>query len=250
MTHHSAAEMMRFVEHYGYLLLFLWVLAEQGALPLPSVPLLIAVGALIRLGRLNGPAAIGCCLAGALIADGVWFYVGRRRGKRVLRFLCRLSISPDSCVSRTEIAFRKYGVKTLLVAKFIPGLNAVAVPMAGDAGIVVVRFLAFDTVGAFFWSAAYIGIGYVFADQLELTLAYLERLGSGLVILVVSALVSWILWKVIQRRRLPRQLVAARVTAVELRDGGAAAAEIIAVNAPGNPESDAVSDTPPRGGIE
>jgi len=240
---------MRFVEHYGYLLLFLWVLAEQGALPLPSVPLLIAVGALIRLGRLNGPAAIGCCLAGALIADGVWFYIGRRRGKRVLRFLCRLSISPDSCVSRTEIAFRKYGVKTLLVAKFIPGLNAVAVPMAGDAGIVVFRFLAFDTVGAFFWSAAYIGIGYVFADQLELTLSYLERLGSGLVLLVVSALVSWILWKVVQRRRLPRQLVAARVTAVELRDDGVAAAKIIAVSAPG-PESDAVSDTPPRGGIE
>jgi membrane protein DedA with SNARE-associated domain len=250
MIHHSAAEMMRFVEHYGYLLLFLWVLAEQGALPLPSVPLLIAVGALIRLGRLNGPAAIGCCLAGALIADGIWFYIGRRRGKRVLRFLCRLSLSPDSCVSRTEIAFRKYGVKTLLVAKFIPGLNAVAVPMAGDSGIVVVRFLAFDTAGAFLWSAAYIGVGYLFADQLEVTLSYLERLGSGLAILVAAALASWILWKVVQRRRLPRQLVVARVAALELRDGGVAAAGIITVNAPGSPESDAASEPPPRDGAE
>ena len=117
MNHSDITQAIHFVERYGYALLFVWGLAEQGALPVPSVPLLIAVGALVRVQRLNPVAAIACCVAGALIADSVWFYFGRHRGKRVLRFLCRVSLSPDSCVRQTERAFLKYGVKTLLVAK-------------------------------------------------------------------------------------------------------------------------------------
>jgi membrane protein DedA with SNARE-associated domain len=142
----GVTQAIHFVEHYGYALLFLWVLAEQGALPIPSVPLLVAVGALVRTGRLHAVTAITCCVAGALVADSVWFFFGRRCGKRVLRFLCRVSIEPDSCVRRTENAFLKYGLNTLLIAKFIPGLNAVAAPLAGDSGVGVIRFLALDSL--------------------------------------------------------------------------------------------------------
>ena len=85
---------------------------------------------------------MACCLAGALAADLVWFYFGRTRGKRVLRFICRVSLEPDSCVRQTENAFIKYGLNTLLIAKFVPGLNAVAAPLSGDSGVGVVRFLA------------------------------------------------------------------------------------------------------------
>src|ERR1035438_561834 len=95
MNHLSVAELIRVVERHGYALLFFWVLAEQGALPIPSVPLLVAVGALIRTGSLHAVAAMACCLAGALTADTVWFYFGRTRGKRVLRFICRVSLEPD-----------------------------------------------------------------------------------------------------------------------------------------------------------
>jgi membrane protein DedA with SNARE-associated domain len=223
MSHIDIAETIHFVERHGYALLFLWVLAEQGALPIPSAPLLVAAGALVRTGRLNGAAAIACCLAGALVADSVWFYFGRRRGKRVLRFLCRLSLSPDSCVHQTEHAFLKYGLNTLLVAKFIPGFNAVAAPLAGDSGIGVFRFLALDTLGIVIWSGAYIGAGYLFADQLERALTYMERLGSGLVMLAAGLFAAWILWKFIQRRRFLKQLEVARITPEELRyriDGG------------------------------
>src|SRR2546430_288707 len=138
---------IHFVERDGYALLFFWVLAEQGALPIPSIPLLVAVGAVVRMGGLNAALAIMSCVAGALAADSVWFHFGRSRGKRVLRFLCRVSLEPDSCVRTTENAFLKYGLKTLLAAKFIPGLNAVAAPLAGDAGVGLLRFLAFDTLG-------------------------------------------------------------------------------------------------------
>jgi membrane protein DedA with SNARE-associated domain len=209
---------IHFVEREGYALLFLWVLAEQGAVPIPSVPLLVAVGALVRAGSLDGRLAIACCVAGALVADSMWFYLGRRRGKRVLRFLCRVSLEPDSCVRRTENAFFKYGVNTLLVSKFVPGLNAVAAPLAGDSGIGVLRFFAVDAVGAVIWSGAYMGVGYVFSDQLELALAYIQRMGSGFGILAAGALAGWILWKFIQRRRFLKQIETARITPEELRD--------------------------------
>jgi len=218
MNDPNIAQTINFVERHGYLLLFAWVLAEQGALPIPSVPLLLAAGALVRTGRLHAAAAVACCIAGALLADSVWFHFGRLRGKRVLRFLCRVSLEPDSCVKQTENAFLKYGVKTLLVSKFIPGLNAVAAPMAGDAGIGVVRFLLMDAAGIVFWSSAYLGLGYLFSGQLEDVLAYAERLGSGLVTLVVGLFAAWILWKLIQRTRFLHQLKVARITPEELRD--------------------------------
>src|SRR6478672_1814320 len=123
-----------FVVRHGYALLFVWLLAEQGALPLPSIPLLLACGALSRSGQLNPVLVVLSGMAACLVADNVWFHLGRRRGARILKFLCRNALEPDSCVRKTENAFSKYGVRSLLVAKFVPGLNAVAAPMAGSSG--------------------------------------------------------------------------------------------------------------------
>lgn len=218
MGHPSMTELIHLVERHGYALLFFWVLAEQGALPLPSAPLLIAVGALIRTGSLNAVAAMLCCLAGALTADIVWFYFGRTGGKRVLRFICRISLEPDSCVRQTESAFFKYGVNTLLISKFVPGLNAVAAPLAGDSGVRVPRFLLIDSMGILLWSGAYLGVGYVFSNQVEEALGYAQRLGSGALILLASLFAAWIVWKFIQRRRFLRGLETARITPEELWD--------------------------------
>jgi membrane protein DedA with SNARE-associated domain len=218
MSHLDVERAVHFVERYGYALLFLWVFAEQGALPIPSVPLLIAVGTLVRIGHLNLAAAIACAVAGALTADSVWFYFGRHRGKSVLRFLCRVSLEPDSCVRRTENAFMKYGVNTLLIAKFIPGLNAVAAPLAGDSGIGLVHFLVIDALGVVIWSASYMGVGYLLSGQLERALDYTQRLGSGFAALVFGLFAAWVIWKFIQRNRFLKQLDVARITPEELRD--------------------------------
>ena len=115
--HLAITHTIAFIERHSYALLFGWVLAEQGAVPLPSIPLLVASGALVRLGRLNLAMAILACVAAALIADMVWFQLGRHRGRRVVRFLCRVSLEPDSCVRQTENAFLKYGLKCLFVSK-------------------------------------------------------------------------------------------------------------------------------------
>jgi membrane protein DedA with SNARE-associated domain len=123
-----------FVVRHGYALLFFWILAEQGALPLPSAPLLLACGALAKDGRLSPHWIVLTGLAACLIADNVWFMLGRRRGAKVLRFICRVALEPDSCVRQTETAYQKYGSRSLLVAKFVPGLNAVSAPLAAISG--------------------------------------------------------------------------------------------------------------------
>src|ERR1017187_8247372 len=218
MNHLSIRELIHLVERHGYALLFFWVLAEQGALPIPSAPLLVAVGALVHAGSLHALAAMACCLAGALAADIVWFYFGRTRGRRVLRFICRVSLEPDSCVRQTESAFLKYGLNTLLIAKFVPGLNAVAAPLAGDSGAGVARFFAIDSLGIVMWSGAYFGVGYLFSDQVEEVLGDAQRLGSGVLILLVGLLGAWILWRFIQRRQFLKKLEVARITPEELWD--------------------------------
>lgn len=207
-----------FVERHGYALMFLWVLAEQSALPLPSVPLLLAAGALIRTGRLHVLPAVVSCVIAALIADTIWFQLGRHRGRRVLRLLCRVSLEPDSCVRQTENAFVKYGMNSLLVSKFIPGLNAVAAPLAGNSKRSYWQFLLIDSAGASIWSGAYLAAGYVFSEQLETMLAYASRMGSSLLMLVVALFALWIGRKFVQRRRFLKQLDVARITPEELRD--------------------------------
>jgi membrane protein DedA with SNARE-associated domain/rhodanese-related sulfurtransferase len=240
----GVAEVVHFVEHDGYALLFLWVLAEQGALPIPSIPLLIAVGAVIRAGGLSAVPALACCLAGALIADTIWFLLGRHRGKSVLRFFCRISLEPDSCVRRTENAFVKHGLKTLLVAKFVPGLNAVAAPLAGDSGIRVGEFLAFDSLGVVIWSGSFMGAGYLFSGQLELLLNRIEQTGSGFLILVFGLFAAWIAWKFIQRRRFLNQIDGDRITPEELRDRMDAGEDFYIVDLRGSSKGDGSDNDP------
>ena len=212
------AHAAEFLGRYGYLMLFGWLLLEQGALPLPSIPLLLACGALARSGRLHPALVVLSALAACLLADNVWFQLGRRKGGKVLHFLCRVALEPDSCVRRTENAFLRYGANSLLISKFVPGLNAVAAPLAGSSGLSLARFLLFDIAGALLWIFAYAGLGYLFSDQIETIAAYAMRTGSGLVILVLATIAGWIAWKYIQRQRFLNRIAVARITPHELRD--------------------------------
>jgi membrane protein DedA with SNARE-associated domain len=211
------AVVLGFLVHYGYALLFFWLLLEQGALPLPSIPLLLACGALARSGQLHPVMVVASGLAACLIADNVWFQLGRRKGGKVLSFLCRIALEPDSCVRRTENAFLRYGVNSLLVSKFIPGLNAVAAPLAGSSAVSLARFLIFDTAGILIWILAYAGLGYVFSDQIEIVGAYAIRTGSSLALIVLSVVAGWVLFKYIQRQRFLRKIAVACITPRELQ---------------------------------
>ena len=116
-------EAVEFLIQHGYILLFAWVLIEQIGLPVPAVPLLIAAGALAGSGKINLASAMGSAIIAALLADVFWYHVGRYRGGRVLKLLCRISLEPDSCVRWTEDVFARHGAHSLLIAEFVPGLN-------------------------------------------------------------------------------------------------------------------------------
>ena len=147
-----------------------------------------------------------------------------------MRFICRVALEPDSCVRRTETAFLRYGIRSLLVSKFVPGLNSVSAPLAAMSGVSLGRFLLFDTLGAFIWIVSYAGLGYIFSDQLDIVGDYAERMGARMVVLAVALLAAWIAWKFAQRRRFLKKLAVARITATELRQKLEAGEQIVVVD--------------------
>src|ERR1700688_782636 len=158
---------LEFLLHHGYVVLLGWVFAEQIGLPLPSMPLLLAAGALAGTGHLSFFASLLYVMLAALAADSIWYQLGRRKGIRVLQLLCRISLEPDSCVRRTEISFARNGPRVLLGAKFIPGLNAMAAPLAGIIRMGWRKFLLFDTIGALAWVSVFTLTRYAFSGELE-----------------------------------------------------------------------------------
>src|SRR5215467_15327557 len=211
-----------FLIRHGHSVLFFWVLTEQLGVPIPAMPLLRAAGALAGTGHLNFFACLLFAVLGALTSDSVWFQLGRHRGIKILQLLCRISIEPDSCVRRTEGIFSKQGARSLIVAKFLPGLGLVTPPLAGIFRMRFRRFLLFDAIGSTLWAAAFLGLGYVFAGQIELVAARLASLGGWLVVLILASLAGYIGSKFVARQRFLRELRIARITVDELKQIGRA----------------------------
>lgn len=208
---------LSFVLHHPYLVLASVVLAEQLGLPVPALPFLLGAGALAGMGKLSPSLAIGLAVAASLVADLVWYEAGRRRGGQVLKLLCRISLEPDSCVRRTENVFARHGARTLLVAKFLPGLNTVAPPMAGMIGMRLPRFLLWDGAGALLWAGSFFAAGLVLADQIETVAESAAALGGRLVAALLALFALWLLWKYVQRQRFLRSLRVARITPEDLK---------------------------------
>jgi membrane protein DedA with SNARE-associated domain len=223
-------ELVQFVLRHGYAVLFFFVLVEQIGLPVPAVPALLAAGALAGANRVSLPAAILAAVSACLVSDLIWYELGRKRGQSMLSLLCRISLEPDSCVRRTEDVFARHGVRALLVAKFVPGLNTAAPPLAGMFRMRLARFLLWDAAGALIWAGTFCGAGYVFSAQLERVARLVGRLGAWLVVLLGSALAGYIAWKYIQRRRFLRQLRIARVPPEELMEKLTAREEVVVVD--------------------
>ena len=221
---------MSFLLRHGYAVLFVTVMVEQAGLPLPSLPVLLAVGALAAAGHLNLAVALVVVVAACLVSDLAWFEMGRRHGARILALLCRISLEPDSCVRRTENVLAAGGARALLFSKFVPGLSTVAPPVAGMMRMRLARFLAWDVAAALLWSGTYLAVGYVFSAQLERAAELALGLGRGFVVVVAAVLALYLLWKYAERRRFIREIAVARITAEELRRKLEAGEDIVVVD--------------------
>jgi len=231
-------ETAEFVIRHGYAVLFFWILAEQGALPIPSVPLLLVCGALAKAGHLRAAPILFFGVLACLIADGAWFQLGRSRGRKILGFLCRIALEPDSCVRQTENGFVRYGVRFLLVSKFIPGMNALAAPLAGSSRVSWRRFLMFDAMGASLFVSSWAVVGYLFGDQLEAIGNVVGHAGFRLFLSIVWVVCAWIGWKYFQRRRFFKKLNIARISAAELHRMLDAGEEVVVIDVRGMTAAD------------
>lgn len=210
-------QIIPFLIQHGYSVLFFWVLAETMGLPIPSVPLLITIGALAGSGDMNLFFGIGVSFLAAILGDLFWFFMGRLHGAGVLTQICRISLEPDSCVRRTENLYARFGARSLLVTKFFPGLGAVSTPLAGTTGMGVPRFLFLDGLGILIWAGGYTLVGFVFSRQLDRAIDYALGMGRTLLVLVAGALSIYILRRYASRRRFLRQLSIARIAPEELK---------------------------------
>jgi membrane protein DedA with SNARE-associated domain len=208
----------QFLIKQGYIVVFLLVLCEQLGLPIPAVPILLAAGALAGIGKLNIVLVFSVALLAALLGDQVWYQLGLRRGGRVLPFLCRISLNPDSCVRRTKGIFARYGPRSLLIAKFIPGMSTLAPPLAGIFRMRLLPFLAFDGLGAFIWAGVFILLGYQFGHEIEKHTFNDSGLSTWIWLVVPLGLGAYLLWRYIWRHRFLRRLAIARITPEELKE--------------------------------
>jgi membrane protein DedA with SNARE-associated domain/rhodanese-related sulfurtransferase len=205
------------IQNYGVVIVFAAVLLEQGGLPIPAFPILIVAGALAVDGDLSLPLCLAAGVLACVACDLFWFRAGRSHGKRILNFLCKISLSPDSCVSQTEDRFRRFGPKSLLVSKFVPGFNTVAAPLSGAIGTPMPRFLGFAVPGAMLWITTGLALGAYFHQSVDSVLDAIGLMGSTALMVVAVLLGLFVLFKYVERRRFQRMLAIPRIGIDELR---------------------------------
>ncbi|HXR93573.1 MAG TPA: DedA family protein/thiosulfate sulfurtransferase GlpE [Steroidobacteraceae bacterium] len=210
---------------FGLTAVFVNVLLSQLGLPLPVIPTLILAGALANDGRLSGSALCMGAVAACFIGDTAWYLSGRLYGNRVMKLLCRISLTPDSCVSQTQTRFERWGGNALVVAKFVPGLSLIAPPLAGATRMGFAQFAALSLAGSVVWVGVFVAGGMFLGPQIERLLPHLRAVG-GVALLVIGAfIVLYVAYKWWQRQRFFAFLRMARISVGELYrllDSGAA----------------------------
>ena len=204
------------IREHGFGIVFLNVLIEQLGAPIPAYPVLVVTGALegASLARLLWLTVIA--VTAALIADVFWYHAGKTYGHRVLGRICRISLSPDACIRQTESVYGRWGAKSLLVAKFVPGFASIASALAGVVGTPLRTFVLFDTLGALIWVGSAVFLGSLFSSTVQDLLDVLTALGKWGLLLISIAFVVFVARKWWQRQRVVRSLKMPRISVQEL----------------------------------
>ena len=194
------------IAQHGYAILIGAVFLESIGLPVPAALALLIAGAATAHALLQLPYALGAALLAMLAGDTLMFLIGRYTGWWLLGALCRISLNPESCILRSADSFYRRGRQLLVIAKFIPGINTMAAPLAGSMNMGVTQFLGLDLAGAALYIGAYFGVGFLFSDALAVVTRGYQAAGRVLgwvVIALVAGYVIFQLWLWIRERRLP-----------------------------------------------
>lgn len=212
------SHLIELFQQHGPLLVFFNVLVEQLGAPVPAIPALMVAGALSVDGDFSWQTVLILALLASGMANFVWYMAGRRYGMRILGVMCRITLSPDACVRRTERTFVRWGVLALLVARFVPGLSSVASPLAGAMRLPAGRFILFDTLGTTLWAGAAIAAGAVLHRQVDAIITALSDIGGFALWIVVALFGLYIAFRWLERQRLLRFVRINRIDVAELAD--------------------------------
>jgi membrane protein DedA with SNARE-associated domain/rhodanese-related sulfurtransferase len=203
---------------HGAVLVFAFTLAARAGAPVPAAPLLVVAGGLTWDGRVSLGLVLAISIVANVMGDALWYQAGRWRGHRVMKLLCQISLSPDTCVRQSEGILTRWGGSSLIAAKFLPGVSVVAAPMAGAMGMTWRRFLAFDVLASAIWTALYLVVGMLFARQIDRVIDVMSSTGrvAGGVIVAALALLMAARWA--RRRWMTSERFAPRITVPELRE--------------------------------
>jgi membrane protein DedA with SNARE-associated domain/rhodanese-related sulfurtransferase len=202
--------------HHAYTLLFGWVLIEQGGVPVPSVPLMLAAGTASAAHKLHIAYALPVIMLACLLSDSMWYWLGKRYGARVLNLLCKFSMEAATCVSRTQGTVTKRGAMTLLFAKWVPGLSTMAAPIAGQAEIPYPKFVVYDMAGTLLWAGGWLFAGRFFGDVAKKSHQFFAVLEHFAAVLVVLMVIAWQVWRLVRRQQFLNELRGLRLEPEQL----------------------------------
>ena len=204
------------IGRHGYVFLFGTVLAEALGLPIPAALALIAAGASAAAGTLKFSVLVLLSTSAMLLGDSLMYVLGRYMGWALLGVLCRLSMHPETCILRSAESFYKRGKTTLVVAKFIPGVNTMAPPLAGSMKMRFRQFLRLDLAGAFLYVLAYLLLGFAFRDFLVTIVRGYQAAGRVVETVTITVLIAYIVYRVLLYCRTAGDRVVPRVQVEEL----------------------------------
>jgi membrane protein DedA with SNARE-associated domain len=208
--------LLMLMARHGYALTFGLLLAEAIGLPFPAAIALVAAGAAVAAHALWGPYVLATAVTALLLGDIAEFWLGRYMGWALLGFLCRVSINPETCILRSAESFYKRGKITLVIAKFIPGVNTMAAPLAGSMKMRFWQFLRLDLAGASLYSVTYLLVGYVSRDFLAALLRGFHAAGRAMEAVIIAALLVYSIYRVVQYRKNRAYSIVPRVQVEEL----------------------------------
>jgi|HubBroStandDraft_6_1064221.scaffolds.fasta_scaffold02498_6 membrane protein DedA with SNARE-associated domain/rhodanese-related sulfurtransferase len=211
-------ELLAAMAHHGYMWTFAVLFMESVGVPLPAAIALVAGGAGVASHTLSPPALLFTAVGALLLGDIIQFWLGRSAGWALLGFLCRLSLNPETCILRAAESFYKRGKATLLIAKFIPGLNTMAAPLAGSMKMPFWQFLRLDIAGALFYSSTYMAVGYVSRDFLAAVLNGFHAAGQVMEVLLITAVVAYAVYRALQFRKYQDYKLVPRIQAQQLAE--------------------------------